>query len=145
MKEIIAGVLAGWDTPAKITKEVFGLKPGTDEFAEAKERIATLLDDPGFKRQVARARMDIHGTIKEHYKRDTFRYKMEMDKLAFDAADPRVRFQALKDGLDRGDTAPVQKKTLYFSPADYAEKLERDFGAVEETDEETEETLINGA
>ena len=136
--EIVKVYLAGLTTPSKIAKEVFGFKPGTDEFVEATKEIRKILDDPAFKRQVQRARADVVTSVKESYRKDVFKYKHEMDKLAFDTTDPRVRFQALKDGLDRGETAPVQKKTLYFSPTDYVNKLERDFGKVEEEIEEND-------
>lgn len=146
VKEIVNAYLAGLTTPAKVAKEVIGLKPGTDEFVQATKEIRKILDDPAFKRQVQRARADVVTSVKESYRKEVFKYKHEMDKLAFESSDPRVRFQALKDGLDRADTAPTQKKSLYFSPQDYVNKLNEQglLGETEDDDKEEDGAPVLG-
>ena len=130
VSEIVNAYVAGFTTPAKIVKEVLRLTPGTDEFVQAMEEIRKVIEDPGFQRNVARAKADVVSSVVESYKASAHRYKLKMDQLAFRSKDDRVSFQACKDGLDRAGTAPTQKM-VYFSPEDYRKALEDALGPPE--------------
>lgn len=123
VNDIVNAYVAGFTTPAKIAKEILGLTPGTDEFVQALDQIRKLIEDPGFQRNVARAKADVLSSVVESYKTSAHRYKFRMDQLAFGSKDDRVSFQACKDGLDRAGTAPTQK-TVHFSPEDYRKAVE---------------------
>ncbi|MEE9401424.1 MAG: hypothetical protein V3V32_05345 [Dehalococcoidia bacterium] len=116
---ILEAYLAGYTSPAAIAEEVF--ESSDKEIITAIHR---LLKTTGFNTSVQRAKEDTTGSAIDSFKRSIHKNVDEMKKLATEAEDPRVRFQANKDILDRVGLAPSQKTDVRYSPKDYEKILD---------------------
>lgn len=110
---------------AKYLSGIMG--PGTIAHAlnapELQPAIQKLLDTAEFMSLVRAAKRDMATSVIDAVKARLHEYREAMDKLALENGDPRVRFQALKDLLDRGGTGAAKQISL-TSPAAYRKTLE---------------------
>lgn len=123
-KEILEAALAGHQTPAACAKYLFR----TDKMAQLDaqaiaDAVKRVMDSVSFNRLFQRAKEDMIGTCLESFKRTSMGNVLEMKDLAKDASDPRVRYSANKDILDRIGLAPTQR-TVTYTPSDYQRVVE---------------------
>jgi hypothetical protein len=76
--------------------------------APERNEIASLLRDGLFLREVDSDRLVVEQITVNWFKKRALSYAKKMDALT-DAEDPRVRFQATKDALDRIGTKPENR------------------------------------
>ena len=118
-REVLEAYLAGYTSPASLAEEVF-----ESSDPELIASLKLLIRTTAFNTAVQRAKEDLTGSAIDSFKRSIHRNVDEMKKLATEAEDPRVRFQANKDILDRVGLAPSQKIDSRYSPKDYESILE---------------------
>ena len=87
------------------------------------EKIEDYSNNLSFLEAVARAKKDMAASVVDRIRDRLHTYITEMEGLALGSGDPRVRFQALKDLLDRGGMAATQKMSL-TSPSAYRKAVE---------------------
>ena len=123
-KRIMEAALAGYDTPAKLGDyhfEAKHLEKGLRE--ELLTALGSFIHAVDFNSELQRAREDIVGTALESFKETAMENVLEMKDMAKNCEDPRVKYSAIKDILDRIGLAPTQK-TVAYSPADYIRLVE---------------------
>ena len=124
LERMAEAYLAGYHSEQAIAGHLLGDRHGA-EYELLVARVRRHLESSREFRQVLhRIRSDMVGGVIHSYRREVFKYKGEMDRLASECRDPRVRFQANKDALDRAGAAPVQKHMI-FTPKDYADMLHK--------------------
>lgn len=95
-------VLAGNTSVTSIMKHI-GL---SDD--DTRNTIVSFLNDGMFRREVLQAQTNIEETVIKWFKRRALSYAKNMDSLTL-CEDPRVKFQANKDALDRIGTRPEER------------------------------------
>ena len=87
------------------------------------KEIESYVETLTFLNLVSQAKKDMASSVVDRIKERLHAYITEMEGLALNPGDPRVRFQALKDLLDRGGTGATQKMAL-TSPSAYRKVVE---------------------
>jgi hypothetical protein len=118
-QEILEAALAGYDTPAAASEQVFA-SVDPELVAEVKK----LMNSVEFNRELQQSKEDVVGTAINSLKRTVMENVREMKELAKNSSDPRVRYNANKDILDRVGLAPTQKADVRFTPTDYHKIVE---------------------
>jgi len=122
-KTLLDAALAGYDTPVAAALFLFPPPEGYIIDPAIVDEIAKVLVSTDFNTEFQRAKDDIIGMAVASFKRDVMQNVLEMKEIAKTATDPRVRYTANKDILDRVGLAPTQK-TMAYSPADYLRLVE---------------------
>jgi len=122
-KTLLDAALAGYDTPVAAALFLFPPPEGYIIDPAIVDEIAKVLLSTDFNTEFQRAKDDIIGMAVSSFKRDVMQNVLEMKEIAKTATDPRVRYTANKDILDRVGLAPTQK-TMAYSPADYLRLVE---------------------
>jgi hypothetical protein len=110
---VLEAALSGYNTPAKIAAKT----------GFTREEIQRVWDDPKFQLSLLGARRDMGIFVVNWVKKNSLKYAKQMDALALEAGDERVRFQAAKDLLDRAGTAG-QTKVALGTPQAYKNLIE---------------------
>lgn len=92
------------------------------EGPEAVARIESILANPKFHDDLTRARADVVMHTQERIRRDVPKNYRRMDAIAGQTHDWRVKFQGVKDLLDRAGMAPAQM--ILVGPAAYRKMIE---------------------
>ena len=140
-KTLLDAALAGYDTPVAAALFLFPPPEGYIIDPAIVDEIAKVLLSTDFNTEFQRAKDDIIGMAVASFKRDVMQNVLEMKEIAKTATDPRVRYTANKDILDRVGLAPTQK-TMAYSPSDYLRLVEglqsKESNAEKEEDSRTE-------
>lgn len=107
------------------------------ELPEREHEVERILLSRDFGIAVHQAKRDMTTSVLDAIRAKLHEYREAMDKLALEDGDPRVRFQAIKDLLDRGGTGAAKQISL-TSPAAYKKVLSE---FEENPDETTPEDL----
>jgi hypothetical protein len=109
---------------AKGIAEAIGLidpKEPTADDPQILKRIHSILATIQFNKDLAQARTDIAGATVERFRRKAPWFATQLENLAKQDTDMRVKYQAVKDGLDRAGTAPTINLTV--GPTAYREAV----------------------
>ena len=123
---VLRGYVAGYDTPISLVRYGLEIEPDSPIYKEMCSKVRVIIEDRGFLSMAEKAKTDKVAFAMKSFRDDAVRYKLELDKIAFNSPIESNKLAALKDALNRAGTAPAQKQ-VFFSPADYAEAQEKDW------------------
>ena len=130
--ELIArAFVRGHRTAHRLARYFYPQIPKNSEALIAlRKQLSELINTPEFAVLTHKARKGAED-IRDELKSNAAAFVDEMEQIAFGSGDDNVRFQAAKALFVFAGYAPTTK-IKFFTPKDYEDKLERDFGEDEE-------------
>jgi hypothetical protein len=130
---VLRGYVAGYDTPIALVRYGLNIEPESPIYQTMLAKVREIIDDRGFLAIAEKAMTDKVAFAMKSFRDDAVKYKLALDNIAFNSPIESNKLAALKDALNRAGTAPAQKQ-VFFSPADYAEEVEKNWLGPREPD-----------